>query len=186
MTSNGKQDRSSGTRSSIPDPRSPRVSLIVAMASNRVIGANNALPWHLSSDLKRFKALTMGHHIIMGRKTFESIGRLLPGRTTVIVTRNPGYSFEGALVANSLSRALELADGDSEVFVIGGEQIFREALKISDRILLTEIHREFEGDVHFPQLPSADWSETTREELHDDASGLAYRNTSLERRRPSL
>jgi dihydrofolate reductase len=165
--------------------RKPRISLIVAMARNRVIGADNKLPWHLPSDLKRFKALTMGHHIIMGRKTFESIGGLLPGRTTVIVTRNPGYRFEGALVANSLEKAVALSGSDDEIFVIGGEQIFREALNIADRILLTEIHRDFEGDVHFPQLPAAKWAETSREELNDEASGLGYRNTSLERRRPS-
>ena len=90
------------------------------MASNRVIGANGRLPWHLSSDLKRFKALTMGHHIIMGRKTFESIGRILPGRTSVVITRKPGFRLEGALVASSLDQALALAASDDEVFVIGG------------------------------------------------------------------
>lgn len=185
MKSTSKPDRSSDTRSSIPDPRSPRVSLIVAMASNRVIGAGNKLPWHLSSDLKRFKALTMGHHIVMGRKTFESIGRLLPGRTTVVVSRNPGFRFEGALVAGSLDKALAAASDDNEVFVIGGEQIFREALKIADRILLTEIHRAFEGDVFFPPLPPAEWVETAREDLNDQASGLLYRNTTLERRHES-
>lgn len=155
------------------------------MASNRVIGAKGQLPWHLSSDLKRFKALTMGHHIVMGRKTFESIGRLLPGRTTVIVSRNPAFSFEGALVAGSLEKALAAAGDDNEVFVIGGEQIFRDALKIADRILLTEIQREFEGDVFFPPLPSAEWVETAREDLKDEASGLLYRNTTLERRQQS-
>ena len=108
----------------------PRVSIIVAMAKNRVIGANNALPWHLSSDLKRFKALTMGHHIIMGRKTFESIGRVLPGRTNVVVTRDRKSRFEGAVVAHCLREALEKCGGDDEVFVIGGEQIFREALSM--------------------------------------------------------
>lgn len=185
MTLTNKRGSSSDTRSSIPDPRSPRVSLIVAMARNRVIGAGNRLPWHLPSDLKRFKALTMGHHIIMGRKTFESIGRLLPGRTSVIVSRNPGFRFEGALIADSLDKALALAAADNEVFVIGGEEIFREALKIADRILLTEIHRDFEGDAVFPPLPSAEWREAAREDLDDAASGLQYRNTTLERRRKS-
>jgi dihydrofolate reductase len=155
------------------------------MASNRVIGANGQLPWHLSSDLKRFKALTMGHHIVMGRKTFESIGKLLPGRTTVIVSRNPRFRFEGALVAGSLDKALALAAGDDEVFVIGGEQIFREALGIAHRILLTEIQREFEGDVYFPPLQTAEWKETAREELKDEASGLLYRKTTLARRQKS-
>jgi dihydrofolate reductase len=160
----------------------PRVSLIVAMASNRVIGAANKLPWHLSSDLKRFKALTMGHHIIMGRKTFESIGRLLPGRTSVVITHNPDFRFEGAVVAGSAAAALASAAGDSEVFVIGGEQIFREALKIADRVLLTEIHREFDGNAYFPALPAGEWTEISREDLHDDASGLSYSNKTLERK----
>ncbi len=151
------------------------------MASNRVIGANGGLPWHLSSDLKRFKALTMGHHIVMGRKTFESIGRLLPGRTSVVITRNPAWKFDGALVANSLQRALELAADDDEVFVIGGEQVFREALPLADCILLTEIHRPFEGDARFPSLPAGKWKASSHEELHDPGSGLDYRNTKLER-----
>ena len=161
----------------------PRISLIVAMARNRVIGAGNKLPWHLPSDLKRFKALTMGHHIIMGRKTFESIGRILPGRTSIVISRNSGFRFDGVLVADSLVKALALAANDSEVFVIGGEQILREALRIADRILLTEIHRDFEGDILFPELPAAAWTETGREDMHDDTSGLRYRNTTLERRR---
>ncbi len=152
------------------------------MARNRVIGANGKLPWHLPSDLKRFKALTMGHHIVMGRKTFESIGRILPGRTSVVISRNPGFRFDGVLVADSLKRALELAGGDSEAFVIGGEQVFREALNVADRILLTEIDRDFEGDVLFPPLEAAQWMESAREDLYDDASGLHYRNITLERR----
>ena len=155
------------------------------MASNRVIGAGNKLPWHLSSDLKRFKALTMGHHIIMGRKTFESIDRLLPGRTSVIVSRNPDFRFDGAVVADSLATALAKASKDSEVFVIGGEQIFREALKIADRVLLTEIHREFEGDVYFPPLTGQEWMESSREDLHDEASGLSYSNKTLQRKSPT-
>jgi dihydrofolate reductase len=157
-----------------------RVSLIVAMAKNRVIGANGRLPWHLSSDLKRFKALTMGHHIIMGRKTFESIGRLLPGRTTIVITRNPGWKFEGAVVADSLQRALDLASGDSEVFVIGGQEVFREALPLADRIYLTEIDRDFEGDTFFPEL-LFQWREMSRETLKDEASRLVYTNRTLDR-----
>src|ERR1700693_5103968 len=105
----------------------PRLSLIVAMGSNRVIGADNKLPWHLSADLKRFKALTMGHHIIMGRKTFESIGNPLPGRTILVISRDTGYQAPGAKVVHSLPAALSASAADSEVFIIGGEQIFREA-----------------------------------------------------------
>ena len=150
------------------------------MAKNGVIGAHNKLPWHLSSDLKRFKAQTMGHHIIMGRKTFESIGRLLPGRTSVVISRNPGFRFDGILVANSLSKALALAANDSEVFVIGGEQIFREALGIADRILLTEIHREFKGDTFFPAIEPSTWKQVSREAAHDPELSATF--TVLERR----
>ena len=160
----------------------PRVSIIVAMAKNRVIGAGNKLPWHLSSDLKRFKALTMGHHILMGRKTFESIGRALPGRTSVVISRNPLWRFPGVATVDSLQAALTLAGGDSETFVIGGEHIFREALPFADRILLTEIDRDFAGDVFFPQLTAQEWHESASEALVDEASGLRYSNRTLERR----
>ena len=101
----------------------PRVSIIVAMARNRVIGAGNKIPWHLPAELKLFKSITMGHHIVMGRNTWESIGRLLPGRTSVIVTRQPAYRIEGALMASSLDAALDACKGDSEVFIIGGAQL---------------------------------------------------------------
>ena len=161
----------------------PRISLIVAMARNRVIGANNALPWHLSSDLKRFKALTMGHHLVMGRKTFESIGRVLPGRTSVVITRNPDWHTEGVVVASSFADAIRKTAGDEEVFVIGGEQVFRDALPQADRIYLTELDRAFPGDVYFPPLDPAQWRESIRETLHDDASGLGYSNALLERAR---
>jgi len=127
------------------------------MAKNRVIGANNALPWHLSSDLKRFKALTMGHHIIMGRKTFESIGRVLPGRTSVVVTRNPEFNFEGILVAHSLREALQKCTSDDEIFVIGGEEIFQAALPVASRVYATEIANEYEGNTYFPELDNAKW-----------------------------
>jgi dihydrofolate reductase len=145
------------------------------MAKNRVIGANGRLPWHLSSDLKRFKALTMGHHIIMGRKTFESIGRLLPGRTTIVITRNPDWKFEGAVAADSLQRALDHASGDSEIFVIGGQEVFREALNLADRILLTEIDRDFAGDTHFPQVDSREWTEVSREPILDPLLSATFK-----------
>ena len=141
----------------------PRVSIIVAMAKNRVIGANNALPWHLSSDLKRFKALTMGHHIIMGRKTFESIGRILPGRTTVVVTRNAEFNFEGVVVAHSLPEALEKCACDNEIFVIGGEEIFQAAIPFASRILATEIAHDYEGNTYFPPINHAMWRAVSAE-----------------------
>ncbi len=152
----------------------PRVSIIVAMAKNRVIGANNALPWHLSADLKRFKALTMGHHIIMGRKTFESIGRPLPGRTMLVVSRNPAFLAAGATVVSSLPAALAASSGDDEVFIIGGEQIYREALPIADRIYMTAIDAEFDGDCFFSPLPAGVWREMNREPHRDSTTGLTY------------
>ena len=151
------------------------------MAKNRVIGANNKLPWHLSSDLKRFKALTMGHHLIMGRKTFESIGKVLPGRTSVVVSRNPAYLASGAIVVHDVEAAVAQSAGDTEAFVIGGEKIFEAVLPLADRILLTEIDAEFPGDTFFPPLPAKDWRETSRERGRDDASGLSYSYVTLQR-----
>ena len=141
----------------------PRLSLIVAMARNRVIGRDGKLPWHLPADLKRFRALTMGHHILMGRKTWESIGRPLPGRTSIVITRTAGYAAAGATVVHSLSEALESARGDSEVFVIGGAEVYRDALPLADRIYLTELQADFEGDVLFPPLAPGQWRAGDRE-----------------------
>ncbi len=151
------------------------------MARNRVIGADNKLPWHLSSDLKRFKALTMGHHIIMGRKTFESIARILPGRTSVVISRNPGYRADGAIVVHDIDAAVAQSASDTEAFVIGGEKIFEAVLPLADRILLTEIDAEFPGDTFFPPLRKTDWRETSREPGSDEASGLRYSYMTLER-----
>lgn len=139
------------------------VSLIVAMDRQRVIGRAGRLPWHLPADLQRFKSLTMGHHIIMGRKTWESIGRVLPGRVSVVVTRNPHYAAPGAVIAASLAQALSMAGGDSEPFVIGGAELFREALPYSRRIYMTEVLAEYAGDVWFPDLRIGEWREVHRE-----------------------
>ena len=147
----------------------PRLSLIVAMARNRVIGRDGKLPWHLPADLKRFRALTMGHHILMGRKTWESIGRPLPGRTSIVITRTPGYAAPGANVVHSLSEALESARGGSEVFVIGGAEVYRDALPLADRIYLTELQAEYEGDVLFPAFAAGQWRAGKRE--HHPADG---------------
>lgn len=159
----------------------PRISIIVAMAKNRVIGANNRLPWHLSADLKRFKALTMGHHIIMGRKTFESIGKPLPGRTTLVISRDTGYQAPGAKVVHSLPAALSASVGDSEVFIVGGEQIYHESLPVADRIYLTEIDKEFDGDSFFPSLTSKAWRTLGRETHEDSAAGLSYSFVTYDR-----
>lgn len=133
------------------------------MAKNRVIGVNNALPWHLSADLKRFKALTMGHHIVMGRKTWESIGRLLPGRHHIIVSRRPDHQVPGALVVDSIEASIVVAQGDSEIFVIGGAEIYKLALPIADRVYATEILADFVGDTFFPPIEPGTWVEVSRE-----------------------
>ncbi|WP_047550190.1 dihydrofolate reductase [Methylotenera sp. G11] len=150
-----------------------KLSIIVAIAKNRVIGINNTLPWHLPEDLKRFRALTMGHHIIMGRKTYESLGRLLPGRTTVIVTRNQDYQVEGALVAHSLQDAIALCRDDDEIFLIGGAELYQAGLDLADRLYVTEIDLAVAGDAHFPQIPLQQWHETARE-AHVSEKGLQF------------
>jgi dihydrofolate reductase len=137
----------------------PKISLIVAMARNRVIGANNSIPWHVPGEQKLFKQITMGHHIVMGRKTWESIGRLLPGRTTVIVTRQRDFAVPGAIVAHSLHDAINAAARDDEIFVIGGAELFRAALPLADRIHLSLIDAEPEGDVLMPVLELREWKE---------------------------
>jgi len=146
------------------------------MAKNRVIGANNRIPWHLPNELKLFKSLTMGHHIVMGRKTYESIGRLLPGRTTVIVTRQRDYRVPGAIVAHSIPEALAAAEGDEEILVIGGADLFRETLPIADRIYLTVVDAEPEGDTFMPAIDTSEWRETSSQDfLPDETHAYGYR-----------
>jgi len=146
----------------------PRLSLIVAMAKNRVIGADGKIPWHLPNELQLFKRVTMGHHIVMGRKTFESIGRLLPGRTTVIVTRQEHYAVPGAVVAHSLEGALARCAGDSEIFVIGGGELYRAAIPIADRIYLTVVDAEPAGDTRMPEFDPAQWTLAGSERFRKD------------------
>ena len=150
----------------------PRVSLIVTMAKNRVIGANNTLPWHLPADLKHFKNLTMGHHMIMGRKTYESIGKPLPGRTSVVVSRNAGYSAPGVIVVNSLKAAIAACGNDKEIYVIGGAELYRQAIGLADRIYLTEIDADITGDAYFTEFDSKLWRETGRESHTPDEKNL--------------
>lgn len=133
------------------------------MARNGVIGRDGKMPWYLSADLKRFKTLTMGHHIIMGRKTWESVGRALPGRTSVVVTRNTAYAPPGAIAVPSLSAALALAATDSEAFLIGGGELYREALPAVVRIYLTLLDADYPGDTFFPALDPDGWHESSRE-----------------------
>lgn len=142
--------------------------MIVAMAKNRVIGADGKIPWHLPNELQLFKRVTMGHHIIMGRKTFDSIGRLLPGRTTVIVTRQKDYAVAGAKVAHSLDAAVALCAGDDEIFVIGGGELYRAALPLADRVYLTVVDAEPAGDTRMPELESAQWRLAETEQFSKD------------------
>lgn len=147
------------------------INLIVAQSTNRVIGKDNTLPWHLSGDLKRFKQLTMGHFILMGRKTFESIGKPLPGRTSVVVTRNKDWSAEGVRVVHSLEEGFRLPReaGAKTVFVLGGAEIFGQTLPIADRLYLTQVHAQVEGDTFFPPLNLTEWHELQRQDVQPGA-----------------
>jgi len=158
----------------------PIVSVIAAMARNRVIGIDNTLPWRLSEDLKHFKALTMGHHIIMGRKTYESIGKPLPGRTTVIVTRDLAYRVEGCLTAHSLDAAIAACAGDAEVFFVGGAELYAQVLPRADRLYLTEIQADYAGDAHFPEFDRVLWREAVRRE-NVNSEGLGYHFVTYQR-----
>ena len=146
-----------------------RISIIAALSSNNVIGRDNDLPWRQSTDLKRLKALTMGHHMIMGRKTYDSVGRPLPGRTFVVITRDPDWAVEGVKTAHSLEEAIQLAAGDEEPFIAGGEQIFEQAIHRADRMYLTRIHAELEGDTFFPDFDDvSEWQLTDAEHFDAD------------------
>lgn len=156
--------------------------MIVAMARNRVIGANGKIPWHLPNELQLFKSVTMGHHIIMGRKTYESINRLLPGRTTVIVTHQRDYRIAGAKIAHTLQDAISQCAGDSEIFVIGGGELYRAAMPLADRLYLTVVDAEPAGDTHMPAFDANRWQlDSTQEFAADDRHAHAYRFEVYER-----
>ncbi|HZM33394.1 MAG TPA: dihydrofolate reductase [Burkholderiales bacterium] len=144
-------------------PPAPAIYLVAAVAANGIIGANGRLPWHLPGELQHFKKLTMGHPIIMGRRTWESLRGPLPGRENVVVTTTAGYRAEGAAVARSLDAAVALCLGEPVAFVIGGTRLFAEALPIARGMVLTEIHRDYEGDSVFPTFERSQWRETQRE-----------------------
>lgn len=159
----------------------PRLNLIAALGRNGVIGIGNRLPWHLSEDLRHFKALTLGYPVLMGRKTFESLGRPLPGRRNIVVTRNAEWQPAGAEVAHSLEQALALCRGAQEVFFIGGADIYRQALPLAQRLYLTEVDASPEGDAFFPAFDRARWRESARDRRHDEGSGLDYAFVVYER-----
>ena len=167
--------------SRILNPES-RLSIIVAMAQNRTIGINNTLPWRIPADLQHFKRLTMGHHMIMGRKTFDSIGKPLPGRTTVVVTRTPDLAIAGCHITHSLEQAIAACAGDDRVFIVGGAELYAQALPLVDTLFITEIQQEVEGDAHFPELNPSDWREVSRE-IHQQATPQTLHYHFVEYRR---
>lgn len=161
------------------------ISIIVAVADNWVIGKKNSLPWYLPADLKHFKEITMGHHIIMGQKTHESIGRALPGRTNIVLSFDKEYKAEGCTVVNSLDEAISIAEnnGEKEVFVIGGASVYEQSVDIADKIYITRIHNKFDGDVYFPELDLNKWKEISREEHQpDDKNPYEYEFLVLEKK----
>ena len=160
--------------------KSPRLTLIAAVARNRVIGSDNALPWRLPADIKRFKELTLGHPIIMGRKTWVSLGRPLPGRSNIVISRDPDFSAPGATVVASLAAALAACAGAQEAFVIGGAEIYALALPAAQCLQLTEIDRAFPGDTHFPDFDPSAWRETARER-HRAEAGFDYAFVTYQR-----
>ena len=160
---------------------SAQLSLIVATERQLGIGLRNTLPWRLPEDLAFFKRTTTGHPIIMGRKTFDSIGRPLPNRRNIVITRNPDWAHEGVETASSLQEAARRA-GDGEAFVIGGAQIYAEALPLASRLIVTEIAADFECDAFFPPIDTAVWREVSREAHHSDSAGLDYAFVIYQRR----
>ncbi len=160
------------------------ISAIVAMSENRVIGRNNQLPWHLPADLKHFKMITTGHAIIMGRKTFDSIGKPLPNRTNIIITRNRSFTASGCIITTSIDEAIQKAVDESskEIFIIGGTDIFIQSMPYISRLYLTIVHDSFEGDVFFPELNMNEWKEI-ESILHkaDHENKYSYSFLTLER-----
>jgi len=146
------------------------ITVIAAIAANNALGKDNDLIWHLPADLKRFKKVTTGHYILMGRNTFESIGRPLPNRTTIIITRNKSYFKEGCLIANSLEQAIEMAKSAAQIFIIGGAQIYKETIAkdIAAQLDITLVHHSFEADVFFPEIDIKIWKEAAREDFKAD------------------
>jgi dihydrofolate reductase len=148
------------------------ITVLAAVGANLVIGRDGQMPWHLPEDLAHFKAVTMGHTMVMGRKTYDSIGRALPGRRTIVITRQPGWHAPSVEVAHSLPEALALA-GPADVFVIGGSDVYREAMPYADQMLLTEVEQSPEGDAYFPAFQAGDWREVARE-AHQGFAFVTY------------
>ena len=162
------------------------LSAIVAIAENRVMGQNNKLPWHLPADLKHFKAITTGHPILMGRRTYESIGKPLPHRKNIVISRDPRYQAPGCLTVTSLEEALSQLDfkKEKELFIIGGAEIYQKYLPVLQYLYLTLLHHPFEGNVYFPELNFEEWEEISKEEhLQDEKNAYAYTFLKLKRKK---
>jgi len=160
------------------------LSMIVAMADNNAIGNNNGLLFHLSGDLKRFKAITTGHPIIMGKKTLLSLPKWpLPNRKNIVITHNRDNVFTGCEIVTSVEEALELIKGESEAFIIGGSSVYREFYPYADKLYLTRVYKSFESDTFFPEIDFDKWKELQREDLHDDKNDFDYAYLNLERKR---
>jgi len=144
------------------------ITIIAAIAENNALGKDNQLIWHLPADLKRFKKVTSNHHVIMGRKTYESLGKPLPNRTNIIITRNGNFKAEGCLIVNSLQQAIEASKEDENPYILGGAEIYTQAIKIADKLDLTFVHHHFEADVFFPEIDKKIWKETSREDFKAD------------------
>ncbi len=164
-----------------PSPVDIRVSILVGKAKNDVIGHQNSIPWHLSEDMKHFKATTLGHTIIMGRKTYESIGKPLPGRRTIVVSRNPGLRIEGVTPSTSLGEAIALAGEAPNIFVVGGAGIFREAMAVANRLIVTEIDLEPPGNVLFPPIDPTLWRKIPGKP-QTGSNGIGFTISIFERR----
>lgn len=159
------------------------VSIVVAIAENNAIGKDNQLLWHLPADLKHFKEITSGHTIIMGRKTYESIGKPLPNRRNIVITRNPGLQIPGVEVEGNITNALALCEGEKEIFIIGGAEVYRSTMDLVDRIYLTRVHEHYDADAFFPEIDFSRWEETNVENhLPDEKNRVAYTFSTLSRK----
>jgi len=162
-----------------------KISIIVAMADDRVIGRDGQLPWHLPADLKHFKQTTMGKPILMGRKTYESIGRPLPGRTNIVITRDSTYTAEGCVVVTSIEAAMAAAGEQDEVMVVGGAELYRQLLPRAETLYMTRVHAVFDGDIRFPVISNSDWHQVARSDYEaDENNPHDYSFIRLERIHP--
>ena len=159
------------------------ISIIVAISANNAIGKNNQLLWHLPADLKHFKEITTGHPILMGRKTYDSIGRPLPKRRNIVITRQQGLAIEGAEVVHSVADAISLCKEEEEIFIIGGAEVYKGALALAQKIYLTTVHQNYQADAFFPTISADDWVETHREyHAVDEKNNVAYTFSTLQRK----